>query len=484
MPVSEQLKYQHLLWRAGFGPNQEVLSKEVVGKPATWYRDLEAASTAAYKELDIISPYLKTIFEDANRRMMGDDERRKLRRMQRDDIRKLNLTWLNQMVDSEQQLREKMSLFWHGHFACRSQNIFHQQVLLNTIRSKALGNFGDLLRAVSKSAGMLNFLNNNQNRKGHPNENFAREVMELFTIGRGYYTEKDVKEAARAFTGWGADQRGEFIIRRQAHDDGSKTFLQQTGRFDGDQVLDILLQQKATANFITTKVYRFFVNEVPDQKHIQWLAERFYSSKYNISGLMKDIFTAEWFYDQKHIGSRIKSPVELLAGIRRVLAIDFKNEETQLLIQRLLGQLLLYPPNVAGWPGGTNWIDSSSLMFRLRIPQLISGAGEIAIKPKDDDDQMMGMMENEKTQKGKAGAKKALANGYQLSASIRWDVLAGKFSKVPREALKEKLKATFLQTPSGISSTLLENYADTSTRDQYIKTVVTRLMSTPEYQMC
>jgi uncharacterized protein (DUF1800 family) len=484
MPVSEQLKYQHLLWRAGFGPNQDTFSKEIAGKPASWYKQLETASASTVKELDVINPYLKTVLDEGNRRMMADDERRMLRRLQRDDIRKLNLAWLTQMVKSDQQLREKMSLFWHGHFACRSQNIFHQQALLNTVRSKALGNFGDLLRAVSKSPAMLNFLNNNQNRKGHPNENFAREVMELFTMGRGHYTENDVKEAARAFTGWGADQKGEFFFRKQAHDSGTKTFLQHTGNFDGDQVLDILLEQKATANFIAAKVYRFFVNEVPDEKHVQWLAERFYASKYNISNLMKDIFTADWFYDDQHIGTRIKSPVELIAGIRRVLAVDFKNEEAQLLIQRLLGQLLLYPPNVAGWPGGTNWIDSSSLMFRLRIPQLITDAGEIAIRPKDDDDQMMGMMESKKVEKGKGGVRKAIASGYQLHATVQWDGLTSKFSKVPREALKEKLKATFLQTPSGISSTLLENYADNSSRTQYIKTIVTRLMSTPEYQLC
>src|SRR5687767_11256196 len=255
MPVSEQLKYQHLLWRAGFGPNQEVLSKEVSGKPASWYKQLEAASSSSFKPLDVINPYLKTFLDDGNRRMMGEDERRMLRRLQRDDIRKLNLTWLSEMVNSDQQLREKMSLFWHGHFACRSQNIFHQQSLLNTIRSKALGSFGDLLRSVSKSAGMLNFLNNNQNRKGHPNENFAREVMELFTLGRGHYTENDVKEAARAFTGWGTNLQGEFVFRKFQHDEGQKTVFGKTGNFNGDDILQLLLEKKQTAIFITEKIY-------------------------------------------------------------------------------------------------------------------------------------------------------------------------------------------------------------------------------------
>jgi uncharacterized protein (DUF1800 family) len=485
MPLSSQLKHQHLLWRAGFGPQTVDSHVQTTGNATDWYKQLTSASSGQFKELDVTDPYLKALVQDPEaRRTMSEDERRMLRRKSREDLRKLNVTWLNEMVNSENQLQEKMSLFWHGHFACRSQNNIHQQLLVNSIRKNALGNFGDLLREVSKSAAMLNFLNNNQNRKGHPNENFAREVMELFTIGRGNYTEKDVKEAARAFTGWGANPNGAFIFRKAVHDDGAKTLFSKTGNFDGDQVLNMLLERKETAAFITEKIYRFFVNDEPDKKNISWLSGRFFAGNYNIASLMKDIFTSDWFYEEKNIGTRIKSPVELLVGIRRMLPMEFENEEIQLLIQRVLGQLLFYPPNVAGWPGGKNWIDSSSLMFRLRIPQLIRDADEIALKPKDDDDQMMGMMDADIPAKKKGGGKKALAGGYQVRANVHWNQFTDQFAEVPGEKLVDTLIAVLMQCPKVVSKKLLNNYADTSSRENYIKTIAVQLMSTPEYQLC
>jgi uncharacterized protein (DUF1800 family) len=388
------------------------------------------------------------------------------------------------MVNSEQQLREKMSLFWHGHFASRNLNILYQQQLLDVIRRNALGNFGDLLAGVSKSAAILNFLNNNQNRKGHPNENFAREVMELFTLGRGHYTESDVKEAARSFTGWGANIAGEFVFRRAHHDDNKKTFLGKTGNFTGDDVLNIVLEQKQTARFIAGKVYKYFVNETADEHIINLLADRFYQSHYNIQALMKDIFSSDWFYDEKNIGSKIKSPIELIVGIRRMLPMELENEEAQLLLQRLLGQMLFYPPNVAGWPGGKSWIDSSSLMLRLQIPQKIYASGELNLNPKDDDDQMMGR--KDKTNQLKAD-KKNKFNGTtrtQITSSIDWNTYIKKFEKIPRENLLGEVSNVLLQTPAAANHIALNKFIDASSRESYIKTATIQLMSTPEYQLC
>jgi len=175
---------------------------------------------------------------------------------------------------------------------------FNRQ-LLNVIRKNALGNFKELLFEVSKSPAMLQFLNNQQNKKDHPNENFAREVMELFTMGRGNYTENDIKELARAFTGWGYDKEGNFTERPKQHDTGAKTFLGKTGNFTGDDVLNIILEQKATAKFITAKIYKFFVNENPDQNNINKLSEELYTSNYDLKKLMQNIFSSSWFYDQK-----------------------------------------------------------------------------------------------------------------------------------------------------------------------------------------
>jgi uncharacterized protein (DUF1800 family) len=484
MIVTPQLKNQHLLWRAGFGPMAEEYHQLATASHKSYVNSLFKASAKGPQMIDVADNAVKGLVmgvqeASTKKRDLDEMERRRLRQQSREDIKSLNITWLNQMVNSEQQLREKMSLFWHGHFASRNLNILYQQQLLDVIRQNALGNFGDLLREVSKSAAMINFLNNNQNKKGHPNENFAREVMELFTMGRGNYTENDIKEAARAFTGWGANLSGEFAFRKFQHDDGKKTVLGKTGNFNGDDVLNILLEHKQTATYITRKLYRFFVNDVPDEAHITRLADRFYQSHYDIKELMKDIFTSEWFYDAKNIGCRIKSPVELIVGIRRALPMKLENEQVQLLIQRLLGQLLFYPPNVAGWPGGKNWIDSSSLMFRLRIPQLIYDNDEVALSPKDDDDQMMGMKDMGKKM-GKMGKK----GGQVISAAVDWETYLKKFEKVPREKLLTSIAGILLQGAEPVNEKIISRYIDASSRESYIKTATIQLMATPEYQLC
>ncbi|MFL5748298.1 MAG: DUF1800 family protein [Niastella sp.] len=485
MIVTPQLKNQHLLWRAGFGPMAEEYQQLATATNKSYINSLFKASAKSPEMIDVADSALKGLVmgvkevSNAQKRDLDEDQRRKMRQQSREDIKSLNITWLNQMVNSEQQLREKMALFWHGHFASRNLNILYQQQLLDIIRQNALGNFGDLLRDVSKSASMLNFLNNNQNKKGHPNENFAREVMELFTMGRGNYTENDIKEAARAFTGWGANISGEFAFRKFQHDDGQKTVLGKTGNYDGDDVLNILLEHKQTATYITRKIYRYFVNDVPDEAHVTWLADRFYSN-YDIKELMKDIFTSDWFYDAKNIGSRIKSPVELIVGIRRALPMKLENEQVQLLLQRLLGQILFYPPNVAGWPGGKNWIDSSSLMFRLRIPQLIYDNDEVGLAPKDDDDQMMGM----KDMAGKGMGKMGKKGGQVISAAVDWETYLNKFEKVPREKLLSAISGILIQGVVPVDEKILSKYVDSSSRESFIKSATIQLMSTPEYQLC
>jgi Uncharacterized protein conserved in bacteria len=482
MKVTTQVKNQHLLWRAGFGPMAEEFHQLSTASNKSYIDSLFKASAKGPEYIDVAHSALKGLamgvreVGQANK-PLDEEQRRKMRQQSREDIKSLNLTWLNQMVNSHQQLREKMALFWHGHFASRNLNILYQQQLLDVIRRNALGNFGDLLREVSKSAAMINFLNNNQNRKNHPNENFAREVMELFTMGRGNYTENDIKEAARAFTGWGANIAGEFVFRKNQHDTGIKTVLGRNGNFDGDAVLDILLEQQQTATFITQKIYRYFVNETVNTDHVAWLAGRLYQSNYNIKGLMHDIFTSEWFYDAGNIGNRIKSPVELIVGIRRALPMQLENESIQLLFQRLLGQLLFYPPNVAGWPGGRNWIDSSSLMLRMRIPQLIYDNDELAMKPKDDDDQMMGMRDARLKKTGKKG-------GQIIAAAVDWELYIKKFEKVPREKLLGAISSTLIQTPNAINTAVLNKYIDAGSRDNFIKTATIQIMSTPEYQLC
>jgi len=465
------------VWRAAFGPMAENASELQDVSQKELYQILLKTSAKDPIPFNVASNLfdgtLKGIQDVGRLQNFDKDEKKMLRKQSVKDLKNLNLTWLTEMINSEAQIREKMSLFWHGHFACRVINIYFQQQLLNMIRDNALNNFSNLLREVSKSAAMLSFLNNQQNKKQHPNENFAREVMELFTMGRGNYTEDDVKESARAFTGWGFNLQGEFVDRPFAHDNGRKTFLGKTGNFNGDDIIDILLEQKQTAKFITQKIYRYFVNDTPDIEKIEWLSSRFYQSGYNIKNLLTDIYTSKWFYDDKNIGNHIKSPVELLVGIRRFILMELDKPEVQLLFERALGQVLFYPPNVAGWPGGKSWIDSSALMLRMRIPQILTNADDFIVKPKDDDDTMMGMEGVDEKPKEK-----------QVNSIINWTAVTKVFDDTPRESLMQKISEVVLQTKDKISPVILNRYIDKDAKDVYIKTTLVELMSTPEYQLC
>jgi uncharacterized protein (DUF1800 family) len=476
MSSRAQYTNQHLLWRAGFGPNAATVKDIQHASSKQIFNTLLTTSSTLPAPIQVVSNDLEDIYTRFQNGMnpsdLSKEQKKTLRQESREGVKKLNLAWLNEMINNEAQLREKMSLFWHGHFACRIVNFFFQQQLLKVVRQNALGNFGSLLKEISKSPAMISFLNNQQNKKQHPNENFAREVMELFTMGRGNYTENDIKEAARAFTGWGFNPKGEFVNKPFQHDTGSKTFLGKTGNFDGDDILNILLEQKQTARYITKKIYTYFVNEKADNDKIEKLAAGFYQSNYDIKKLLEDIFTSEWFYNESNIGNRIKSPVELLVGIRRLLPMKIENEEVQLVFQKTLGQVLFFPPNVAGWPGGRNWIDSSSLMLRLRVPQIFTNADEFAIKPKDDDDTSMG-------QGGEMKNKR-----FQVKTTIDWDSIIKIFQDTKREDIIPVVSNLVLQTTNKVNKELLERYTGKSDRNNYIKTVIVQLMSTPEYQLC
>ncbi|UAY52344.1 DUF1800 domain-containing protein [Ferruginibacter albus] len=484
MIITNRLKNQHLLWRAGFGPTaSDAPSLGNISQKKMWEQLIKSSSKSPDK-INVASNrfdgLMQGIKDIEKMKELSKEDKKELRRQSADDLKNLNVSWMNEMITGKDQLREKMSLFWHGHFACRVINIYFQQELLDVIRQNALGNFGDLLKGVSKSASMLQFLNNQQNKKQHPNENFAREVMELFTMGRGNYTEEDVKEAARAFTGWGFNLQGEFVFREKQHDDGGKTFLGKTGNYNGDDIIDILLEQSQTSVFITKKLYRFLVNEDIDSTKVDWLAKRFHQSNYDIKKLLTDIFTADWFYEEKNIGTQIKSPIVLLAGIRRILPLQLSDDLSQLLFQKALGQTLFYPPNVAGWPGGKNWIDSSTLMLRLRIPQIIAANETINIQTKPDDDVMMGMSSEERMA---AKMNKDYAD-KGVNVTVDWNSVINMFDNVSRDQLLQQISDTLLQSQSRVNTTVLEKYLKTDTRENYIKSAMINVMSTPEYQLC
>lgn len=470
-------KLKHLSWRLGFGPRTKSWDKWVSLPEASWWPKMKDDAATKPEYFDIADSAVKGLLMGIGelgkmeRRELDQADKKRLREQSRDNLRNLNLLWLEEMTHSKAQLREKMAFFWHGHFASRNINILYQQQLLHIIRENALGNFGDLLRAVSKSAAMIAFLNNQQNKKQHPNENFAREVMELFTLGRGHYTETDVKEAARAFTGWNFRLNGDFIFRPNDHDKGIKNLLGKSGNYDGDDVLDILLENRQTAVFITRKMYRFLVNDtlVPEER-ISWLANRLYESGYQIMRLLDDIARSDWFYAPENTGNRIKSPVEYWVGIRRALPLELEDPEVQLKLQRVLDQVLFFPPNVAGWPGGKAWIDSSSLMLRMRIPQLIVDRGDLDVHSKDDDDQQMGV--------------KSMNQARILAANIDWQPVLKQFSTLRSSDLITSMAEYLWQTDARPPAAVLEKYTDRSSQESLIKTSMIRLMATPEYQLC
>jgi uncharacterized protein (DUF1800 family) len=246
------------------------------------------------------------------------------------------------------------------------------------LRNEALGNFGRLLHAVARDAAMLIYLDNASSRKQAPNENFAREVMELFTLGEGHYGEADVKEAARALTGWSLERRtGEFTYRRIWHDYGEKTVLGRSGRFDGDEVLDVLLARPETARFIATKLWREFVSADPDSVEVERWARVFRESRYEVKPLLRVIFLSKSFWAEENRAALVKSPVDLVVGTLHSAGMNPFDLRPAVFACASLGQNLFAPPNVKGWPGGDAWIDSATLLGRKQwLERSFRGAEE------------------------------------------------------------------------------------------------------------
>ena len=283
------------------------------------------------------------------------------------ETRRVAYWWAGRMLGTRRPLEEKMTLFWHGHFATIESKVrdYRKMLLQNeTLRAHAAGNFRDLVVAAAQDPAMLYFLDAGVNVKGAPNENFAREIMELFTMGVGNYTETDIREAARAFTGWNADDLV-FVVHADRHDDGEKTVLGETGRFDGVDVIDIIMRQPATARFVAGKLYRYFVREDTRGAPLDELAAALRDSGYELRPLLRALFLSRDFYSPASMGAYVKSPVQLAISTYRKLGLtempgipDFNETTTA------LGQTLFWPPTVAGWAQGRAWITPGLLLER------------------------------------------------------------------------------------------------------------------------
>jgi uncharacterized protein (DUF1800 family) len=361
---------RHLLNRTGFaaseselrtfsGLTREAAAKRLLGAvtgkaiaaPPTWVNELPIAPRKL--------------------QAMSQEERMAELRRNVEHAFELREWWYREMLTTPSPLTEKMTLFWHNHFATSQQKVRFTPLLYRQnamLRRNALGNFGTLLREVARDPAMLIYLDGANSRKDQPNENFAREAMELFTLGEGHYTEADIKDAARAFTGWSIDRdTGEFMFRRGIHDYGRKSVLGKSGNFDGDQVIDILLAKPETAQFITRKLWREFISPTPDEQAIARLAARFKDSGYDIGKLMLAMLSSDAFYANENRAALIKSPVELVVGTMKQFDIDAPNLRPFVIAGALLGQNLFAPPNVKGWPGQEHWINSATLLGRKQF---------------------------------------------------------------------------------------------------------------------
>ena len=389
-------KAKHLLERAGFGGTPEEvrflyklgLSKAV--EYLVYYEDISVSKMPEFDESNIHDaglvnfppsrPATTKLAKETGGALgikVKESGNRKLQpivnkfffwlRASRLETKRVAYWWADRMVNSPRPLEEKMTLFWHNHFANNETKVRDYRKLLlqnKTFRANATGNFKNLIIATAKDPAMLYFLDAGQNIKGSPNENFAREIMELFTLGVGNYEEKDIREAARAFTGWNTNDL-EFIVNKDQHDTGSKTILNKTGNFSGEDVIDILLSQDAASIFLVKKIYKEFVNENINNDIIEGYANILKSNNFELKPLLSAIFLSRDFYSEQNRGSHIKSPVELVISTYRKLGLndtpgvpDFNQSTTA------MGQTLFWPPTVAGWAGGRSWITPALLMER------------------------------------------------------------------------------------------------------------------------
>jgi uncharacterized protein (DUF1800 family) len=462
----KQRHIQHLYWRAGFGIGVKKIDQLKSKSKNEIIKDLfYDASKVNLLQLDLSEfDLIKNKSPKVLKIEMGEEAYRKLRQKSQRKVRDLNYAWLERLTEPSSILREKMTLFWSNVFVCRDNHIFHIQHFNNTLRKNALGDFRVLVKTIAKEASMSKYLNNRQNRKKSPNENFARELMELFTLGIGNYTEQDIKEAARAFTGWSFKLNGDFVLRKKQHDAGVKTFFDKSGYFGGDDIIDLILEKKQCARFICDKVYRYFVNPIVDPRHLDEITTIFFKD-YDINNLMMYIFNAKWFYNDENIGVKIKSPVELLVGIRRVVPVTFTKKNQLNYLQKMMGQVLLYPENVSGWKGGKNWIDSNTLMFRMKLASLILNDAVINLEEKGAFEDSFNKYYNKERKKNK-----------YIKTIKNWDFFTKNHLNLKPNELRDLLIVSKLDKDTAV---LLEELRVASNKDYCIQ-----LMSIPEYQLC
>jgi len=409
------------------------------------------------------------------------EKARQLRMMEGEEILDLRHWWLDRMMNGPAPLLEKMTLFWHGHFATSVQKVrdgYFMWLQNDTLRRNALGNFGALVKKISRDPAMMIYLDLQQSRKEHPNENWARELMELFTVGIGNYSEQDIRESSRAFTGYRIDMTTQqFRFAPFQQDKGTKDFMGRTGAFSGDDIIDILLQQPACAQFIGRKLWRYFVEDDPSPRVVDVIAERIRARNYDMRPVLREMFSSAEFYSDRVMRTQIKSPVQYIVQTSKLLEAQLPSPIVAQNAMRQMGQILFAPPNVKGWDGGRTWISTSTLLFRYNFANyLINGD---AILPAN-------------APQRRQGADNGFRRSMQLAEQIHRDpvdisrVAPAELRDKPRELVDLLSTRLFQNRPPEKETNAFMEYLEArkpDTGDETMRGLVHLMMSTPLFQL-
>lgn len=493
LPIrDEDFGYQqarHLLLRAGFGGTDEQIRTLASWGPERAvdhllnFEDIPAESDprSAF-DSNIIRPLTQAEQRDRKRAQQAGDEdtldryrklRQKARRADRIQMREISHWWIGRMIQTPRPLEEKLTLFWHGHFATSYRTIedsYHMYGQNRMFRANATGNFADLLRAIVRNPAMLKYLNNNNNRKSKPNENFARELMELFSLGEGNYTERDIKDGAKALTGY-TFKDDAFVFNKNAHDNTNKHILGINGNLDADGFVTAILRSPACAPYICAKLYKFFVADITTDTReltghhrtvVKAMSNHLQQERYELKPVIRKMLLSRHFYDPANMGTKIKSPIELLVGAIRSLHTPTRNLVLLAEGMEAMGQSVFMPPSVKGWDGGRTWINTSTLFLRQNIMvYLLTGRinGRRFVDPAPFDPTLLVPSMNDPRLDGNPPAK--------LIANELLDLVLG-------------------HRPTGSADQLVEaaSKVDEPNTAKGMTTMLTLITSMPQYQLC
>src|SRR3984893_1316421 len=478
----------HLLNRAAFGCRPvEIEATRKKGLAAAVHQLVDPAGDAANlppptwahpRNIQAMRMEVRGLKDDPEQRK---EKLREIRMMEGEEILDLRRWWLDRMMNGPAPLLEKMTLFWHGHFATSAQKVndpYWIWLQNDMLRRNALGNFATLVKKISRDPAMMIYLDLQQSRKEHPNENWARELMELFTVGIGNYSEQDIRESSRAFTGYRIDMTTQqFRFAPFQQDKGTKDFMGRTGAFSGDDIIDILLQQPACAQYIRANLWRYFVEDDPSPRVVDVIAERIRARNYDMRPVLREMFSSAEFYSDRVMRTQIKSPVQYIVQPSKLLESQLPPPIVAQNAMRQIGQILFAPPNVKGWDGGRTWISTSTLLFRYNFANyLINGD---AILPAN-------------APQRRRGADNGFRRSMQLAEQIHRDpvdtskLAPAELRDKPRELVDLLSARLFQNRPSEKETNAFMEYLEArkpDTSDETMRGLVHLMMSTALFQL-